>query len=171
LGRATLIDREDQPAAIQLFQRAILLDPNFAMAYASLGLAYAEYSEEESVSNFRKAYALRGHVSDRERFYIEAHYHESVTGDWEEAQQVYELWSQLYPRDDIPHLNVSVIYSNLGKYEDARKEAAESLRLLSRRLPEFRDRGRRASSSGPTGRSPRADEERRRAKGRLLSPA
>jgi len=39
-------------------------------------------SEEESVANFRKAYELREHVSDRERFYIEAHYQESVTGDW-----------------------------------------------------------------------------------------
>jgi len=130
LGRSTLIDKEDQTAAIQLFQRAILLDPNFAMAYASLGLAYGEYSEQESVANYRKAYQLREHVSDRERFYIEAHYQESVTGDSEEAQQVYKLWSQLYPRDDIPHLNVSEIYCTLGQYEDARRESAESLRLL-----------------------------------------
>lgn len=137
LGRTTLIDREDQAGAIQLFQRAILLDPNFAMAYASLGLANTEYSEEESVSNFRKAYQLREHVSDRERFYIEAHYHQAVTGDWEQARQAYTLWSQLYPRDDIPHLNVSEIYSNLGDYENARKEAAESLRLLPGDCPSY----------------------------------
>ena len=130
LGRTTLIDKEDHAGAIQLFQRAIFLDPNFAMAYASLGLAYANDSEEESVRNYHKAYELREHVSDRERFYIEAHYHDSVTGDWEKAWQVYELWSQLYPRDDIPHLNLSGVYSNLGEYENARKEAAESLRLL-----------------------------------------
>ncbi len=130
LGRTTLIDKEDQTAAIQLFQRAILLDPNFAMAYASLGLAYGEYSEQESVANYRKAYELREHVSDREKLYIEAHYQESVTGDWEEAREAYKLWSQLYPRDDIPHLNVSEIYSSLGQYEDARSESAESLRLL-----------------------------------------
>ena len=130
LGRTTLIDKEDQTAAIQLFQRAILLDPNFAMAYASLGVAYGEYSEQESVANYRKAYELREHVSDRERFYIEAHYQGSVTGDWEEAQQVYKLWSQLYPRDDIPHLNMSEIYTSLGQYENARRESAESLRLL-----------------------------------------
>jgi DNA-binding winged helix-turn-helix (wHTH) protein/Flp pilus assembly protein TadD len=130
LGRTTLIDKEDHPAAIQLFQRAILLDPNFAMAYASLGLAYGEYSEPESIANYRKAYALREHVSDREKLYIEAHYQESVTGDWEAAREVYKLWSQLYPRDDIPHLNVSQIYSTLGQYEDARRESAESLRLL-----------------------------------------
>jgi eukaryotic-like serine/threonine-protein kinase len=130
LGRTTLIDKEDHAAAIQLFQRAILLDPNFAMAYASLGLAYGEDSEQESVANYRKAYELREHVSDRERLYIEAHYQESVTGDWEGAREVYKLWSQLYPRDDIPHLNVSEIYCTLGQYEDARRESAESLRLL-----------------------------------------
>ena len=130
LGRTTLIDRQDYPGAIQLFQRAISLDPNFAMAYASLGLANVEYSEEDSVWNYRKAFELRDRVSDRERFYIEAHYHEAVTGDLEKARQVYELWSRLYPRDDIPHLNVSEIYARLGQYEDTRREAAESLRLL-----------------------------------------
>jgi len=130
LGRTTLIDKEDHAGGIQLFQRAIKLDPNFAMAYASLGLAYTNYSEQESVWNYRKAYTLRDRVSDRERFYIDAHYHDSVTGDWEKARQVYELWSQLYPRDDIPHLNLGGIYSHLGQHEDARKESAESLRLL-----------------------------------------
>lgn len=130
LGRTTMIDKEDHAGAAQLFQRAIKLDPDFAMAYASLGLAYGHYSEEESVWNFRRAYELRDRVSDREKFYIEAHYHESVTGDWEKARQVYELWSQLYPRDDIAHLNLGVIYSNLGQYENARAESAESLRLL-----------------------------------------
>jgi eukaryotic-like serine/threonine-protein kinase len=130
LGRTTLIDKEDHAGGIRLLQRAILLDPNFAMAYASLGLAYSHYSEEESVRNYRKAYELRERVSDRERFYIESHYHESVTGDWEKAGQVYRLWSRLYPRDDIPHLNLGEIYSSFGQYDDARKEAAESLRLL-----------------------------------------
>jgi eukaryotic-like serine/threonine-protein kinase len=130
LGRTTLIDREDHAGAIQLFQRAIKLDPNFAMAYASLGLAYTTSSEQESVSNYRKAFALRERVSDRERFYIEAHYHASVTGDWEKAREVYELWSRLYPRDDIAHLNLGEVYSDLGQYENARKETAESLRLL-----------------------------------------
>jgi eukaryotic-like serine/threonine-protein kinase len=130
LGRTTLIDKGDRAGGIQLLQRAIKLDPNFAMAYASLGLGYAESSEEESVWNYRKAYELRERVSDRERFYIEAHYYTSVTGDWEKAREVYEVWSQLYPRDDVAHLNLGEIYANFGLYESARQEAAESLRLL-----------------------------------------
>ena len=37
LGRKILLGKGDLAAAIPLFQRAIQLDPNFAMAYASLG--------------------------------------------------------------------------------------------------------------------------------------
>ena len=130
LGRATMIDKEDHLDAVPLFQRAIDLDPNFAMAYASLGMAYFELSEKERLAAFRKAYELRDAVSERERFYIEAHYHDYVTGDWEKAREVYELWAQTYPRDDVAHLNLSVDQSHLGEFDRARAEAGESLRLL-----------------------------------------
>jgi len=130
LGRTTMIDKEDHLAAVPLFQRAIDLDPNFAMAYASLGMAYFELSEKDRLAAFRKAYELRDGVSERERFYIEAHYHDYVTGDWEKAREVYELWAQTYPRDDVAHLNLSVDQSHLGEFDRARAEAGESLRLL-----------------------------------------
>jgi DNA-binding winged helix-turn-helix (wHTH) protein/tetratricopeptide (TPR) repeat protein len=130
LGRTTMIDKEDHLAAVPLFQRAIDLDPNFAMAYASLGMAYFHLSEKRSLGYFRMAYDLRDRVSERERFYIEAHYHESVTGDWEKAREVYELWAQTYPRDDVAHLNLSIVYLHLGDFDKARVQAGESLRLL-----------------------------------------
>ena len=130
LGRTTMIDKEDRIAAVPLFQRAIQLDPNFAMAYASLGMAYSHLSEKQSLANFRTAYDLRGRVSDRERFYIEAHYHEAVTGDWVKTRQVYELWAQTYPRDDVAHFNLSGIYLHLAQFDRAREEATASLRLL-----------------------------------------
>ena len=130
LGRTTMIDKEDHLAAVPLFQRAIDLDPNFAMAYASLGMAYFELSEKDRLAAFRKAYELRDGVSERERFYIEAHYHDYVTGDWEKAREVYELWAQTYPRDDVAHLNLSVDQGHLGDFDRARSEAGESLRLL-----------------------------------------
>jgi Flp pilus assembly protein TadD len=37
MGRKTLVAKGDNAAAVPRFQRAIRLDPNFAMAYASLG--------------------------------------------------------------------------------------------------------------------------------------
>jgi Flp pilus assembly protein TadD len=130
LGRITLIDKEDHFGAIQLFKRAIELDPNFAMAYASLGLAYSEHSEKDSTANYRIAYDLRDRVSDRERFYIESHYYGSVTGNLEKAEQVYEVWEKTYPRDDIAHLNLGENALTLGDFEKAEKEAREALKLL-----------------------------------------
>ena len=129
LGR-TMLDKEDYAAAVPFFQRAINLDPNFAMAYASLGVVYYIYSEKESLRYFRKAYELRERVSERERFYIEAHYQDYVTGDLEKARQVYELWAQTYPRDDIAHVNLSGTYLHVGQYDKALAQAGESLRLL-----------------------------------------
>jgi eukaryotic-like serine/threonine-protein kinase len=129
LGRTVLIDKEDYRGAIQLFQRAISLDPKFAMAYASLGLAFSEHYEKHSVSYYRMAYDLRDRVSDREKFYIESHYNDSVTGNLEKSRQVYELWEKTYPRDDIAHFNLSGNALTLGRFDQAELEAKQTLQL------------------------------------------
>jgi len=118
-------------AAIPFFQRAVELDPNFAMAYARLGARYDELGKPTlAAENIRKAYDLREKVSERERLYIETHYHESVTGDLERAVQVFEVWQQTYPRDETPYNNLAYLYANIfGNYEKALQEAREAVRL------------------------------------------
>jgi tetratricopeptide (TPR) repeat protein len=68
-------------------------------------------------------------VSEREKFYIESHYHHFVTGDLEKAKQVYELWAQTYPREAVPPMNLGVVYQTLGQYEKSLREFREALRL------------------------------------------
>jgi eukaryotic-like serine/threonine-protein kinase len=117
LGRK-MLEKEDEAAAEPLFQRAIQLDPNFAMAYASLGVAYHRLGENSlAAQNTRKAYELRVRVSEREKFYLETHYHDFVTGDAEKAHQIYELWAQTYPRDNVPPFNLGSEYWSLGHYD------------------------------------------------------
>jgi tetratricopeptide (TPR) repeat protein/predicted Ser/Thr protein kinase len=128
LGR-TMIHKNDLPAAVPFFQRAINLDPNFAMAYASLGQSYSSLNESSlATENTRKAYELRDRVSEREQFYIESHYFALVTGNLEKERQVYELWAQTYPRDSTPHNNLAELYKNLGQRDKALEEALEGLR-------------------------------------------
>jgi DNA-binding winged helix-turn-helix (wHTH) protein/tetratricopeptide (TPR) repeat protein len=116
--------------SIPFFQRAVELDPEFAMAYGRLGTAYSEVGEGVlSVENTRKGYELREKVSQRERLYLESHYYHFVTGDLEKAAQLYELWRQIYPRDWVPYTNLVAVYGELGKYEKALEEAREELRL------------------------------------------
>jgi Flp pilus assembly protein TadD len=130
LGRRTAVGKGDDAAAVPLFQRAIGLDPNFAMAYASLGLSYWNLGETSlGAENTRKAYELRERVSEREKFYIESHYFNLVTGDLEKARRAYELWTQTYPRDGVPPSNLSATYQILGQYEKALSEIREALRL------------------------------------------
>ena len=130
LGRKAREEKGDPAAAVLLFQRAIRLDPNFAMAYAALGRSYINLGENKLASeNTTKAYELRDRVSERERFFIESAYYDSVSGDLEKARQTYELWAQTYPRDDSPPRSLAVIYSNLGLYEKALAETQDSVRL------------------------------------------
>jgi Flp pilus assembly protein TadD len=120
----------DMIGDVPLFQRAITLDPNFAMAYASLGSSYMNLAETSlAAENTRKAYELRERVSEREKFYIESHYYHFVTGDLEKARQVYELWAQTYPRDYVPANNLGGIYSNFGQWDKKLAEAREAIRI------------------------------------------
>jgi tetratricopeptide (TPR) repeat protein len=131
LGRSTMVAQGNFTAAVPLFQRAIRLDPNLAMAYASLGTTYHNLGEKElAADNTRRAYELRAKVSEREKFYIESHYHHFVTGDLEKAKQVYELWAQTYPREAVPPMNLGVVYQSLGQYEKSLEDFREALRLL-----------------------------------------
>ena len=132
LGRA-MTNKGEYPAAVPLLQRAIQLDPNFAMGYASLGLAYIHSGAETlGMENMRKAFELRERVSQRERFYIEARYHQDVTGNLEKAQQINELWAQTYPRDEIPHGNLGWdVYHALGQTEHALAELQEAFRVAA----------------------------------------
>jgi tetratricopeptide (TPR) repeat protein len=78
-GRKQLIRNGDAAAAAPLFQRAISLDPNFAMAHLSLGLSYLSLEETNlAAENFRMAYNLRERVSQWEEFAIESRYYYAV---------------------------------------------------------------------------------------------
>jgi serine/threonine protein kinase/tetratricopeptide (TPR) repeat protein len=122
--------KDDWAAAIPLFQRAINLDPKFALAYAHLGTCYLILGETaRGAENTRRAYELRERVSEREKFYIAARYEHNVTGDLEAARRIYESWAQTYPRDEIPPLNLGAVYRALGEYTKALASAQEALKI------------------------------------------
>jgi eukaryotic-like serine/threonine-protein kinase len=117
-------------AAIPFFKRALELDPNFAVAYATLGLSYGNLGQASlSAENIKKAYALRDRVSEHEKYRISALYYQNVTGELEQASQVYELWAKSYPQDWVPLGDLGYIYSQLGQYDKAITETEEQLRI------------------------------------------
>ncbi len=119
-----------EEAAVPFLKQAVTLDPNFAMALAVLGQVETNLGAMSLGSEYtKKAYDLRDRASDLEKFYIESHYYENVTGDLQQADQVYQLWAQTYPRDSIPVGNLSVSYVLLGEWEKALPVALEGHRL------------------------------------------
>jgi eukaryotic-like serine/threonine-protein kinase len=125
-----MIGANDFAGAIPLLQRAIQLDPNFAMAYAVLATSYANISEPGlAAENAKKAYELRDRVSEREKFYIDSHYHEMATGDLDKARQTFTLLAQNYPRDETAPTNLTAINTVLGDYEQALSFAQDAFKL------------------------------------------
>ena len=117
--------------SLPFFQRAVELDPKFAMAYVRLATAYAYLNQPIlSPENARKAYELRTKVSERERLYIEEEYYRFVTWDQEKLVQHDEVWQQTYPQDVEPYHELAFLYARLfGKYEASLHEAREAVRL------------------------------------------
>jgi serine/threonine protein kinase/tetratricopeptide (TPR) repeat protein len=116
--------------SVPFYKRALELDPNFAVAYASLGLVYGNLGQASlAAENIKKAYDLRDRVSEREKYRISALYYQNVTGELEQATQVYELWAKSYPQDVVPPGNLAVIYSYLGQMEKSLAATVESQNL------------------------------------------
>jgi tetratricopeptide (TPR) repeat protein len=129
LGSRALRER-GEGEAIPFFRHAIELDPEFALAYATLGRACEDVGEdEEAVDNYTKAFALRKRLSERDRYYVTTLYHETVTGDMEQAKIAGELWVRAYPRDAIGREKLGTLYGELGDFENASVQFREALRL------------------------------------------
>ena len=117
-------------AALPLLKRAIELDPNFAVAYAALGISYSNLGESGLASeNLQKAYDLRERATELEKYRISSAYYGFSTGEVEKSDQIYEQWAQAYPRDSIPPADLAVNLISLGQYEKAVAETLESIRL------------------------------------------
>jgi serine/threonine protein kinase/tetratricopeptide (TPR) repeat protein len=119
------------PTAIPLLKRAVELDPNFAIAHSLLGILYSTRAQtalgEEST---RKAYELRSHATDRDRFFILTIYDRQVTGNLEKEGETLRLWAQTYPRDPVaPGLMAGFYAAGTGQYELLMERAREAIAI------------------------------------------
>jgi serine/threonine protein kinase/tetratricopeptide (TPR) repeat protein len=114
------VNEKDPTAALPHHQRAIQLDPNFAMGYSAVGGDYYSFGELGRAGEyFTKAFQLREHASEREKLSIEADYYQTVTGELDKAAQTYEEEIQSYPRRAGVYVNLGTVYATQGRYEEA----------------------------------------------------
>jgi tetratricopeptide (TPR) repeat protein len=135
-------------AAIPLYKHAIELDPNFAIAYARVGQAYANTGQiGPAIENTKQAFERRERTSEVEKLYISTHYYDIVTGESEKANEAYQLWKRTYPRDSIPP-NTAGLRGH-GKYEQALSEALETVRLAPNEALGYQNIGGGLSGNEP----------------------
>lgn len=109
----------DFPEASSFYEQAVLLDPNFAMGWARLGVVYGNTGAVAKALGFlKKAYDLRERVTERERMYIESQY-ALVQGDIPKALESYKLYASTYPRDANALNNLGSTYQITGDFEHA----------------------------------------------------
>ena len=116
--------------AIPFYKRAVELDPNFALAYTRLAVAYDNSRQWDlAAESATKAFELRDRVSERERHFISWRYYSSTTRELDKTIEVLELWKQTYPRDTEPHNTLAFHYTQVGQFDKAIEEAREAIRL------------------------------------------
>jgi serine/threonine protein kinase/tetratricopeptide (TPR) repeat protein len=118
-------------AALPYHQRAIQLDPRFALGHGAVGMDYISLGEQERAREyFTKAFELQERASERERWKITASYYSYVTGELEKGEQAYQEWVASYPRDYRAHLDLGSAYLFQGQYEKAAAAYRESFLLV-----------------------------------------
>ena len=120
----------DAAGALKLFQRAVELDPNFAIAYGRMGAAYLFLgSTDLSEASYTRAYQLRDRLTEKDRLHFEITYYSNVIGDWEKEYSSVLRFLEIFPRDVFAHANLREAFVHLGQPDRAADEAAEVARL------------------------------------------
>ena len=123
--------RGNYPVAVSLYERAVQIDPQFAVAYEALAREQINsgYSQEAVFTAATRAYDLRARTTEGERFSIAALYYSSVTGDLERAIEAAERWKTTYPLEWRAHHVLGDLYNSTAQYEKAVDAARQAVRL------------------------------------------
>jgi eukaryotic-like serine/threonine-protein kinase len=117
-------------AALPYHQRAIELDPNFALGYRIVGGDYNALGQlGRAIEYYTRAFQLRDHASEREKMSITAAYYRNVTGELDKAAQTYQEQIDSYPREPGPYNNRGLIYAEEGQYGKALELTQQAIRL------------------------------------------
>ena len=122
--RAEAVENEgDEEGALELYERAVAIDPSFAMAYRKIGVTLGNLGirREDEIAALTRAFELRERLPPREQLHAEAYYHLSVTGDREAVIQAYEALLELEPDDVVALNNLSITYRDRDRLEEAER--------------------------------------------------
>ncbi|MFX0197345.1 MAG: tetratricopeptide repeat protein, partial [Candidatus Hodarchaeota archaeon] len=105
---------------IALMEKAIEIDPEFAMAYLMIAKNYNWlYLYEEENKYLRKAFELSNRLSDRERYIIQGDFYRN-SGKILEAIDVYKKLIELYPDESTGNIRLADLYGSIEEWDLAK---------------------------------------------------
>jgi len=129
LGRKAF-NEKDPAASLPYDQRAIELDPKFAMGYLAVGVDYFTLGQLGRASEYyTKAFQLREHGSEREKLEITASYYRNVTGELDKAAQTFQKEIENYPREPTAYNRLGIVFALRGQYQEASEITRQAVRL------------------------------------------
>jgi serine/threonine protein kinase/tetratricopeptide (TPR) repeat protein len=112
------------------FEKAVALDPDFAMAYYNLSYANLNLENIEARdAAIKRAKALSLKTTEKERLYIEADYASIVEMDLEKYDRIRRQIAEKYPKEKEVFLSLGESYTNRGAYDKAIVELNKALEL------------------------------------------
>jgi len=107
--------------AISYFEKAVAVDPQFAIAYLWMALDYfATGRMKECRANIQKAFDTREKLPERERYLIEAdYYHYTSEKTWDKAVDAYTKLIRLYPWDLPSNMDLAFLYGRMNECDKA----------------------------------------------------
>jgi eukaryotic-like serine/threonine-protein kinase len=137
--QGTIAGRTQGDAAALIYdQRAIQLDPNFAVAYMGIGEDYSGMGETgRAAEYFAKAFQLREHATERAKLAITAAYYLNASGELDKAAQAFEEEIAEYPAQCEGCVDLGIIYCAEGQYDKAIEITRRALQLDPNRVPMY----------------------------------
>jgi serine/threonine-protein kinase len=128
-------DREENlDSAVQVFERALAIDPGYALAYAGLGDAYwKKYRSNKEPSWIEKSRAACQQASRLDSKLSSAHTClgtlSAGTGNYQEAAREFERALETEPTNDDAFRGLAGAYERLGKPEEAENTYRRAIEL------------------------------------------
>jgi tetratricopeptide (TPR) repeat protein/TolB-like protein len=109
----------DALGARDLFQKAVLAEPDFALGHSALSTTWSRLGyDSQAVAEAKKASDLSANLPRAERLLVQARYHE-VSKHWDQAIEIYRSLFEFFP-DDVDY-GVALAQAQIsgGKGKDA----------------------------------------------------
>jgi serine/threonine protein kinase/Flp pilus assembly protein TadD len=120
----------DLDDAVQMLDKALELDRNFAMAHETLGVTYDHLREFElERKELHDAMLLSGRVSQPERLKILGVYYNAIM-DYEKGCGYYKTLIELEPTDPMPFINLGLCRKNVFDFAGAETYTGKAVQML-----------------------------------------